>query len=723
MTGQTSVWGIDLGQCALKAINLGFDAKKDRAIALAFDYIEHPKILSQPDADPEELIRSALEKFLSRNEVKDSTVYISVPGQAGLARFVKLPPVNAKKVPEIVQFEAKQQIPFSLDDVVWDYQKIGGGQEEEEGLVLETEVGIFAIKRDMVQRHLAPFERMGIEVHVVQLAPVALYNFAAFDFFYHGQKAKVQASADPDGATQSPGDDEEEGATLVLLDMGADKTDVVITDGDAIWLRNLPIGGNHFTRALTKEFKLTFAKAEHLKRNATKAPDPKKLYQAMRPVFTDFLSELQRSVGYFASTHRHQVIKTVLGVGNGFKLPGLQRFLQQNLQYEILKLSEYKGLEGEDVVTAPAFAENLPGFGVAYGLALQGLHQTPIQTNLLPREIQNQRLVRDKKPWTLAASAAILLGCISIFYGHYRVYSKVHAETFKTPEQRVKSATDRFKQWASGFEEATRSFDAKKTQGEDLSGVQLVENRLGWIKVLKAINDAVPPRKPDSDDRDLAKIEEINIEYITAEYTTDLGTWFGKFNETQLKTMSDQDRAAGPGGPGWVFRVLGYTFHDDFIIFVQDSILANLKQQSMRNQGITHPLVVQHVEDFYWTPEKGSKLPDMARKSETGEGFFKPTVAKTQGSRAGAVGGSSGNLQNLNAQKSTLPPDMVDYQVKSEAAQVKRGAADDPNADDDGSLIRTDFEIQFVWIPPAAATETNSDPLPADPPAGEADPE
>ena len=62
---------------------------------------------------------------------------------------------------------------------------------------------------------------------------------------------------------------------MVLLDIGADNTDLIITDGNRIWQRNVPIGGNHFTRALTKELKLTFAKAEHLKRNATKAADPR----------------------------------------------------------------------------------------------------------------------------------------------------------------------------------------------------------------------------------------------------------------------------------------------------------------------------------------------------------------------------------------------------------------------------------------------------------------
>ena len=36
----------------------------------------------------------ALEKFLSRNSLRGDMVAISVPGQSGLARFVKLPPVE-----------------------------------------------------------------------------------------------------------------------------------------------------------------------------------------------------------------------------------------------------------------------------------------------------------------------------------------------------------------------------------------------------------------------------------------------------------------------------------------------------------------------------------------------------------------------------------------------------------------------------------------------------
>src|SRR5271166_5575977 len=178
MIPQPGVWGIDLGQCGLKAMRL--QEVDGQLTATAFDYVEHPKILSQPDADPDQLTREALEKFLSRNSLRGDTVAISVPGQSGLARFVKLPPVEEKKITDIVKFEAKQQIPFNLEEVVWDYQKIGSGVVTD-GFAMETEIGLFAIKRYMVYRALQHFQDVEVEVNIVQMAPLSLCNYVSFD--------------------------------------------------------------------------------------------------------------------------------------------------------------------------------------------------------------------------------------------------------------------------------------------------------------------------------------------------------------------------------------------------------------------------------------------------------------------------------------------------------------------------------------------------------------
>src|SRR5262245_55041958 len=239
-----AVWALDVGQAALKALKLVPGETPDHVVAEAFDYVEYPKILSQPDADPEQLVREALETFLERNEIKGCKVAISVPGQAGLVKFIKLPPVEKKRIPDIVKFEARQQIPFALEEVVWAYQQIGDDEEGGDDDFMMAEVGLFAMKRDQINRAILPFRVAGIEVDIVQMGPIALYNFITFDRIKEAATPAASegvTDAEKDaGAARPPAKSGEKGS-IVLLDIGADNTDLIITDGTRIWQRNVPI--------------------------------------------------------------------------------------------------------------------------------------------------------------------------------------------------------------------------------------------------------------------------------------------------------------------------------------------------------------------------------------------------------------------------------------------------------------------------------------------------
>src|SRR6516165_9104662 len=132
--------------------------------------------------------------------------------------------------------------------------------------------------------------------------------------------------------------------------------------------------------------KLTFAKAEHLKRSDTKSPELKQILASLKPVLNDFVGEVQRSLGYFTNTHRDANIQYMLGLGSAFRLPGLQKFIAEKLQLDVRKLAKLEKLKGDEVVTAPVFTENILSFAVAYGLTLQGLQVGRVLTNLLPQE-------------------------------------------------------------------------------------------------------------------------------------------------------------------------------------------------------------------------------------------------------------------------------------------------------------------------------------------------
>ena len=161
--GKTNaVWGIDIGQCALKAMRCSMADDGASVVVDKYDYIEYPKLLSQADAEPEILIKEALEQFLERNAVRGDKVAISVPGQAGLSRFFKPPPVEAKTLPDIVKYEVKQQIPFPIEDVIWDWQQLGGTVVD--GRTMDAEIGMFAMKREAVFRALEPFDEAEVEI-------------------------------------------------------------------------------------------------------------------------------------------------------------------------------------------------------------------------------------------------------------------------------------------------------------------------------------------------------------------------------------------------------------------------------------------------------------------------------------------------------------------------------------------------------------------------------
>jgi type IV pilus assembly protein PilM len=738
-----AVWAIDIGQAALKALKLVPGSTPDEVVAEAFDFIEYPKILSQPDADAEELVREALATFTDRNDVKGCKVAIAVPGQAGLVKFIKLPPVEKKRIPDIVKFEAKQQIPFALDEVVWAYQQIGGDEDGGDEEFTMAEVGLFAMKRDQITRAILPLTVAGIEVDIVQMSPIALYNYIVYD--------QIKGTGSKD--------------SVVVIDIGADNTDLIITDGTRIWQRNVPIGGNHFTRALTKELKLTFAKAEHLKRNATKAPDPRAVFTAMRGVFNDFTSEVNRSIGFYSSINRSAKIRKVIGLGNGFKLPGLQKFLQQNLSQEVEKVDAFTKLAGDEVKAAPQFQDNLASFAVAYGLGLQGLGVASLGTNLLPPEIERVRLIRAKKPWALASSALVMLGLSSLFMlGDYRLLAKVSTPQFTAAVDQAKSVSKRGAEIKSGFEAAKTAWEEKNAEGKAL--IIDPTDRALWPGFLSTVSgffpDPIAEYQLDPDDpanQDTLEKLRVHIDLIKPVWRTDVKTeWFDTLDAKFKRLMHPYDVTNEPSGDGWIVQMVCHHYNPspspeqlrlpltdpkrvEFgpYQFITEKVLRNLNSPLLRLYGVSHVALAWMTIDSSWTSEKGANNNNLASNTVPLLDRASPP-AEAEGAGAAGGGGGMGNYAAMMAGgRMAGGMGMGGYGSGGRGMEMMRGmmgggsmgnyaammrnmggmgAMGGLNQDDATkklkTLTRTDFLIQFLWKPKPPEE------LPADPEARKA---
>lgn len=417
MAALRGVWAIDIGVTSLKALRLR--QGEEGLEVIGFSHIEHSRILAanMDQEEKDEIVAETLRKFLEGNDLGKEEVAISIAGQNSFARFIKLPPVEPKKIPEIVQFEAVQQIPFEINEVEWDWQLM----ENEDSP--DKEVGLFAIKNELIAEVMDHFTKENFRVSCVQIAPMALYNFAYFD------RSEIEAS--PNQAT-------------IVLDMGAENTTLVICTKDAVWQRSIRVGGNTFTQAIADAFKKNFATAEKLKRTAPMSKYMRQIYTAMKPVYTDLGSEIQRSLGFYSSSPagRDKTFSKVIAVGGGMKLQGLAKYLTQTLGIPVVKPDSFERLELSDDISSAKFHENVSDFGVVYGLGVQLLGESKIQTNLLPRRIARAMAwTRKARMFTIAASvllAVMVLGLGKAFKDSKQYDSnKVHQTAYKSAISQV----------------------------------------------------------------------------------------------------------------------------------------------------------------------------------------------------------------------------------------------------------------------------------------------
>ncbi|MFM7807905.1 MAG: pilus assembly protein PilM, partial [Planctomycetota bacterium] len=285
----------------------------------------------------------------------------------------------------IVKFEAAQQIPFPMEEVEWDYQTFSSPDNP------EVEVGIFAITKDRIAERLNLYAEFGIRPEIVTLGPLAVFNAVSFDLSLGDQHKPV-----------------------VALDIGTQSSDVVVAENGRCWVRTFPLGGTHFTDALAEAFSVKYAKADKLKAESASSKYARQMMQAMRPVFGDLVTDVQRSIGHYQMSHRENPIEHVIGLGSTFRIPGLRKFLGQQINVEVERMDEFKRIRVEGREAAD-FAANSVNFVTAYGLALQGIGLSRISVNLAPVKGLREKLWSAKTKWFIAAACVSIAASAGLF--------------------------------------------------------------------------------------------------------------------------------------------------------------------------------------------------------------------------------------------------------------------------------------------------------------------
>jgi type IV pilus assembly protein PilM len=371
-----TIWSVDVGKSALKAVRLR--RERNSIEILAIDKVDYP--LSDNGVDTSAQAREALSAFRQRNDIKDPVV-VAHPGQGTFSRFIKIPAFDQKKLKDMVRFEASQQIPFPLDEVIWDYHLVDRAYLPGE----EREVGLFAVRKEAVDDYLLEFTQEGLSVEMLSIGYLGLLNFIKFDI--------------------NPPE------PSIVLDIGATHTDLILVDGDRFWIRPLPHSGNDISKAIMARFKLSFPDAERLKLETGKVPQQaEKIFKAViQPKLQELAQEIQRSIGFYRSQAGDVKFSKLYLLGNGSRVVGIKKFFEEVLGMPVEAVKSIGRLRVNRDVNVKLLQTELAAFGTALGLGIQAVGAGTCQVDLVPREEKIRKEIARKRKHVFFAAGILLL--------------------------------------------------------------------------------------------------------------------------------------------------------------------------------------------------------------------------------------------------------------------------------------------------------------------------
>ena len=403
-----------------------------------------------------------LRELMHEMHINRGPVNYAVSAQSVFARFVKLPALDAEKIDKIIAFEAQQNVPFPMDQVVWDYQLVGGGMGE------QIQVVIVAIKRDLLEEINNAVEETGLQTRIIGMASMGLYN--AFCYNY----------TDLSGCS-------------LLVDIGARTTNVLFIEPGRIFSRSLPLGSSAITAAVAKEFGESFAAAETRKnRDAFVAlggaadpadPDIGRLSKIVRSTMTRLHAELMRSVTYYRAQQQGDRPARIFLCGGGAGMPNMREFFHEKFELPVEFFNPLRNVSVAE--STPDTTPSAHLLGELVGLALRSVAVCPMKINLLPASVVRRQDLEKRRPFFIAAAACILLALLG-WSAYYTRAAQVAQQTAQTMRQKNDS-----------MHVAEAQLDKLKKQITALDNIATplitaVNDRNFWPQILEDLNARLP---------------------------------------------------------------------------------------------------------------------------------------------------------------------------------------------------------------------------------------
>ncbi len=496
---------VDFGAGTLKAAE--FELTENSSLCLKRFGVRPLGLEGSSESMRAGVLQRALNELIAERGFTAKTLIASVPGYQVFSKYVKLPPVDSSKVTQIIQYEAQQNVPFPLDEVVWDYQMTGNTPSG------ELEVFLVAVKSDIVEGLFKVADGAGLRLQLVDAAPAALCN--AFRYNY----------SDLEGGS-------------MLIDIGAKTSNVVFFEKNKYSSRGINIGANSITQDFMAEVRMPFSKAEAFKiaegfvslggaYEEPENPQQAQISKIARQVMTRLHIQVNQTMQFFRQQGGGAPQRVYLAGGASI-MPYTPQFFQEKLNSPIEYFNPFRTVQIDPAVNLEELAKVAHSLGEVVGLGLRNAAQCPIELNLMPKSILKKQQLNAKKPYFVATVASLALGLAAMgwFYDAKIIQGK------KDKIAQLQAKISPLEPVAKELESVKSKIENQKKVADQYS--EWLENRTLWMQILENLRESL-------------MATEANMETALRDKEAKTGVWIEKMTPD---VPGWQDTAIDTGGGG-----------------------------------------------------------------------------------------------------------------------------------------------------------------------------
>lgn len=382
-----------------------------------------------------EYVSAALAELVSELNVKGKDVHNVISGQQVFIRFIKLPSIVGEDMDQLVAFEAQQQIPFPMDEIIWDYQLLS------DGYIGDREVLLVAVKKEHLDNLNGQVAANGLQTKSVDCSITALFNA-----YKHSCPM--------------------EHVPVMILDIGAKTTDIIFCAQNRFYTRSATVAGAYVTNAISRELHVTFKDAEKLKirrgvismtggHTDSMSEQDAALATVIRTAMSRLSAEIQRTINRYRTEFQGEAPVKAYLCGGGSLLTFTPEFMQEMLGIPVEYLNPFNNIAIGANVDESALETEAVLLGGVVGAAARAAGESEFSIDLVPTSVARERSEKQLLPKVVAAGLAAVIGA-GVFAGlSYRAAR--NAEVAAQPIERHLTKAEEYRDHIDLLEEKLRN--------------------------------------------------------------------------------------------------------------------------------------------------------------------------------------------------------------------------------------------------------------------------